>query len=227
MTSRHLTKLKLSIKYHLDYFDYIENNERILQEYKCIFIHIPKTGGTTISNALKSLPLKSSNIIPFMHKHAKAFEVKCILGKKIWEKYFTFAFVRNPWDLMVSSYHWWLQKAYQFKHLLDYANKVKDLGNFSNFIYSKYGQEMLNEQEGDIIDWISDGNDIIVDFIGRFENLQEDWNKVCKEINVTSIDLSHMNKTERRDYREYYTNETKELIAQRFHKTIEHFGYEF
>jgi len=70
--------------------------------------------------------------------------------------------------------------------------------------------------------------DPIVDFIGRYENLQEDFNKVCKAIGIAPVKLLHKNKSERpKDYREAYNNKTKEIVARVFAKDIELFKYTF
>jgi len=72
-----------------------------------------------------------------------------------------------------------------------------------------------------------DGNDM-TDFIGRFENLQEDFDTVCSIMNILSTDVGHLNRSEDRDYRTYYTsNETKDLVAAKDRWVIDRFGYTF
>ena len=204
--------------------------ERISHDYKCIFIHIPKTGGNSITMALNKLPKKNNTperSTPSIGKHAKARNVKRALGNDVWEEYFSFALVRNPWDLMVSSYHWWLQKAYKWEHTHTDIKEIERMGSFDNFMHSKYGQEQINEYEGALFDWISENDEVIVDFVGRFENFQKDWNKICEHIGVVPTTIPHANKTQRKNYREYYTPETKQIVHERFKKVIDLYGYEF
>ncbi len=205
--------------------------ERILHGYKCIFIHIPKTGGNSIMASLNTLPKRKAaeEFPPVKYpKHATAVEVKGVVGDPMWEEYFSFAFVRNPWDLMVSSYGWWLQKAHKWEKFHLNVREIEQMGSFAAFMHSRYGRRMLNRSEGSIFDWISEDGKIIVDFVGRFECLQEDWDKVCEQIGAPRSQLAHMNRTERKaSYREYYSAETRQIVADRFHKTIEMFGYEF
>ena len=205
--------------------------ERILHGYGCIFVHIPKTGGNSIMASLNSLPQRraAAEFPPVKYpKHAKAAEVKGVVGDPLWEEYFSFAFVRNPWDLMVSSYGWWLQKAQKWEKFHLNVREIERMGSFSAFMHSRYGRRMINRSEGDIFDWISEDGRIIVDFVGRFESLQEDWDRICDRIGAPRRQLPHMNRTERKaSYREYYSEETRRIVAERFHRTIEMFGYEF
>jgi len=148
---------------------------------KYVFIHIPKCAGSSIHRALGVLHAQRSLPVgkPKYHKHAKAATVREVLGPA-WNECFKFAFIRNPWDLMVSSYHWWLTYAEIFPALHKDVARIREMGSFSVFIRSEFGGSMLNEHHGrDLTEWISDGNEIIVDFVGRYENLDEDWSKVC------------------------------------------------
>ena len=67
----------------------------------------------------------------------------------------------------------------------------------------------------------------MVDFIGKFENLETDFEYICKKIGVNGIKLPHKNKTQRKNYRDYYNENTKTIIANWYKKDIDYFGYEF
>jgi hypothetical protein len=206
----------------------IRRHEYVLHGYRCIFVHIPKTGGDSIHEALASLPRKTDVIAPRLPKHAKAFEVRDVLGDAVWKDYFSFAFVRNPWDQMVSSYHWWLQKAPVYAKLRDPdVCRVRRMQSFAEFLDSGYGRTMINEMPGNTFDWISQDGQIIVDFVGRFEHFGRDWLTVCDRLGISPPALPHVNSTRRQPYREYYTDETRAIVEQRFRKIIETFGYEF
>lgn len=205
------------------------HNPRIQHEYQAIFIHIPKTAGTSITEELKKLPQKQQNLSPKMSKHAKAWEVRALLGEEIWHNYFTFSFVRNPWDLMVSSYHWWLQKAVNMEQYKDHAKKIQQMDDFREFLRSKYGQKMINERYGDLYHWLADrkGNKRIVDYIGKVETLQKDWEQICERLELEPTRIGQHNPTQRADYRDYYDYKSKDLVARRFARTIQEFGYDF
>lgn len=226
-------KLKLEVIRRLSIADRMNSIPTILPKQKLIFIHIPKTGGSSVANALENLCDRDKKIAAQPlgklqpNRHLKAKEVKYLLGEKIWYEFFSFAFVRNPWDLMVSQYHWWLQKASQYPGCRKDVEKIKRMGNFTNFLNSKYGQKMFHDTTGNMFDWISEDEKIVVDFVGKFENFQSDLDEVCQSLNIEPIKLPHTNKTKRKPYQDYYNEETKQFVAHRFQKTIEMFGYEF
>jgi len=196
---------------------------------KYVFIHIPKCAGSSIHRALGVLHAQRSWPVgkPKYHKHAKATKVRQVLGPA-WNECFKFAFIRNPWDLMVSSYHWWLTYAEIFPALHKDIARIREMGSFSVFIRSEFGRSMLNEHRGgDLTEWISDGDEIIVDFIARYETLNEDWSKVCRALKVPPLPLGRENQVVRQDYRGFYDDESRELVANRFRRTIELFGYRF
>ena len=69
--------------------------------------------------------------------------------------------------------------------------------------------------------------DILVDFIGKFENLEKDFNFICEKIGIDA-ELPHINYSKRKNkYRDYYTEETRDLIGEYYKEEIELFGYEF
>ncbi len=223
-----LAKLKLFGKRLVGYKSRIKyRNARILHDYQCIFVHIPKTAGNSVSHVLNQLPRESDNLSPKISKHAKAFEIKYLLGEELWEQYFSFAFVRNPWSLMVSCYHWWLQKAKDIKYHSGKAKQVAAMKDFNEFMQSKFGRKMINERYGNMFDWISENNKIIVDYVGKLETIEKDWEHICEQLKIKQMPLPHINKSKHRDYRKYYNDESIQIVAERFKKTIDLFDYSF
>jgi len=226
---RSMLQTKNSLKYFIKRLGIYNRNYRFDPEYQYIFIHIPKTAGSSVYTALKSLPRKNRTrcpVYPIEH-HAKASEVKKVVGDKLWNDYFTFCFVRNPWDLMVSCYHWWLKKAYQFKHCDQVVDEIEQMGNFKNFMRSPYGMSMINEFEGNLADWYMERNNKIVDFVGSVENINNDWEVICNRLGIHYRKLPVINKINRDHYRKFYNNETTEFVANRFSMTIKLFNYQF
>ena len=206
----------------------------IRHDHEFIFVHIPKTAGTSIHTALGDLPRK-----PFegrrrsqkIHKHTRAAEIRRVVGDDVWSRYFVFAFVRNPWDLMASSYRWWLEKADRFPELAEHRQAIGEMEGFSAFLKSHYGREWINEFQGNMLDWLEgEGRDegrIIVDFVGRVETIDADWRTICERGNLPFRPLPHENITQRGSYRDLYDDEARALVAERFAREIARFGYEF
>ena len=210
---------------------------------KCVHVHIPKTGGTSITAALRSAwarkPLservairlrlggKGPAAVRRFHKHAKARDMHAVVGERAWHDHFSFAVVRNPWDLMVSSYHWWLESADRWKNLRTHARAVAALGSFPRFMDSPYGRERMGEHIGSFRDWICDTEGrVLVDTVGRFERMEQDWRGITARLGI-QVDLPHLNRGSRGDYRAYYDEPSKQIVAERFAWAIEYFEYRF
>lgn len=211
-------------------------------KYNFLFVHIAKTGGTSVRAALAPLRwrdplywpaflcsrlshLTGHRIASKLPRHAKVIAAKEMLPHEVFEKLFKFAFVRNPWDLQVSSWHHIRRER---PHLLT------GIEDFPTFIRWKLDPERPYQYHIDTSielqsDYLKDlSGRIIVDFIGRYENLQEDFDQVCRTIGIAPRQLPHKRQAKNRsDYRKYYTDEIAELVAQRFKPDIEAFGYTF
>jgi len=202
---------------------------RILHDWECIYVHVPKTAGSSITTALNELPPgpAGNKKRQKMFKHVTASELRRKLGASVWDRYFTFAVVRNPWDLMVSSYNWWLQWAPNWTKFRNSVADIEAMGSFERFMLSDYGRKKINQMEGDIFDWIAENDEIIVKYVARFENLQDDWKTICDHLKASPPPLPHENRTNRRSYRAHYSDETRQIVADRFQRAIDAFGYEF
>lgn len=144
---------------------------------------------------------------------------ECILnyvGKKICNESFIFTSVRNPYSRAVSMY----------KH--SSWRPVKTFKNFCNLIANNdYPSECAKWHSSTLTEHLLDENTIKVDFVIRLENLQEDFNIVCDKIDTPRQELPHRNTSKHRHYTEYYDDETRAMIAKRYAKDIEYFGYKF
>jgi hypothetical protein len=209
-------------------------------EYRFIFIHIPKTAGTSITSILQELParrfVRLQELLLFprrvrpwhVRRHDTALNIRSKIGDDQFARFFKFAVVRNPWDLMVSSYFWWTQKATRWSVFDEDTRVIAEMNGFCEFARSHYGACMINEFRGDMLDLITDLNGrVIVDYVARFERLDDDMLEICRRIGVPYRPLPRANFTERKPYREYYDEETRNLIGWRFQREIALFGYEF
>ena len=202
----------------------------ISHKHKFVFICVPKTGSTSISNALKEYCIDLSPL----KKHLTYSEYLNLNRRheKVNKDYFFFAFVRNPFDRLVSQFrftgkHWWRRAGFQEESLCfeKYVKQIVayDLPFSSHLYNSKKQSKSIHDKDWSQLQFLSEN----LDFIGRFENLQEDFNIVCDKIGIPKQQIPHKNKRKHKHYTEYYDEETKQIVAEKYANDIEYFGYEF
>ncbi|MFZ7145435.1 MAG: sulfotransferase family 2 domain-containing protein [Bacteroidota bacterium] len=208
----------------------------ISHKKKFIFIHIYKVAGTSIRKALDPFNDMSAADFPWYQNiifwlgarynifsqhsmnHIKAAHLKQLLPGKIYNEYFKFSFVRNPWDWQVSLYHFMIQNTKHPQHHI-----IKKMKNFDEYIdwvvknEHSLQKDFLYDKEGNLI----------VDYIGKFENLQEDFKEICLRLEIEPVALPLTNKSSHSHYRDYYSNESRDKIYETFKEDIEYFHYKF
>lgn len=186
-----------------------------------IFADHPK--GTEFLRMLRDdLPLVSLEVFP--QQHLPAAVLRELVGAEEWERCFTFAFVRNPWDRLVSLYHY--LKAHMANAAVreaqpDMAALIDRASDFTAFV--SLSQVIGNDLSKLLLD---ERGSLLVDFVGRFERMEEDLAHVSRRIGV-SLALPRLNGSVHGNYREYYTSATRALVAKRYALDIETFGYTF
>jgi chondroitin 4-sulfotransferase 11 len=190
---------------------------------KCILVHIQRTGGASIENLLRSNDGDIGSHLYQGRRHMSAREVRALVGPEIWGGYFKFAFVRNPWDRLVSWYHLCTQ-SFNPNNFSRYIREHAP--TFDDFV-TKTTTGPAEKTTYNQLDYVTDENgEMMLDFVGRYEALHDEFSIVKARLNL-SFELPHVNKSAHKDYREYYTEETREIVAQRFARDIAFFGYDF
>lgn len=177
------------------------------------FIHINKNGGRSIEKAL-GIPTE----------HRTALEKRAELGNAAWERRFCFAIVRNPWDRVVSQYFF---RRAEGKNGLDTGDVP--LTEWVRLVYKDRDPRYVDEPLVFEPQWnwmVDESGELILDFIGRFENLAADFAQVCSRIGVDTL-LPHVNRTDHEHCREYYDERSIEIVRRYFAVDIEKFDYEF
>jgi len=197
-----------------------------------IFVHVPKTGGTSISKWFieNVSECKSKSTKTFYSKHYPYF-----LFDDEHKKYFSFGMVRNPWERMVSGYFYELKKFRNRKTMLenqhpkikpskahwqqDYIKDKLDLleQGFDAYVQSREYYTMKNTQK-----YYLEG----VDCVLRLENIQEDFKIIQNQVNCYTP-LKHLNKSEHDNYKKYYNKTVKEIVDDYFAEDIETYQYVF
>ncbi len=198
-------------------------------QHRFAFIHVQKTAGLSIHKALlgwapeaqQRLPGLDACRDPLRNRHLHACDLRGFVGEDSWKELFSFAFVRNPWDRLVSWYNMCLERP-----TTPFMHRVRqDARSFDDFLTMTSG--LAERTTYNQIDYVAnERGEILVDFVGRFEALRTDFQHVCDKIGMPFW-LPHINRGQAVDYRSYYTRETRDLVAERFRRDIEAFGYEF
>ena len=203
---------------------------RISHKHKFIFIAIPKTGSTVIRNyldAYSDIKGNSSNLSPYYH-HVKASSLKSYFLKNNlnWSSYYKFSFVRNPFARLVSQYFYWLKVAdsdpqKHNKQFHDNCIFVKqNAKSFNDFILKPDFEGMHEHPQ---TSWFTDD----MNFVGKLENLQSDFNRVCNDIGIPVKSLQKTNKTNHTHYTDYYNESTISFVTKKYADEINKFNYSF
>ena len=187
----------------------------ICHDLKCIFLHVQRTAGTSITRML----LDAGRVFAPVGLHQSAADLRASDPRQ-WDEYFTFAVVRNPWDVWVS---WYFHRTAKYRIPAAYQNFaawIRDWQTWYNrhpFVYA--------DQWG----LVSDGQRVLVDRLLRFETLEEDLAAVRQCLGIVGhAGLPHLNASKRQaDYRAYYDVETRQIVASLAKADIENFGYSF
>ncbi len=221
---------------------------------KCLYIHIPKTAGQSIESVFlqraglsweqRSSMLLKSNSNPqkgpprLAHLTAREYLDYGYLTPKEFNKLFRFTFVRNPWDRLVSEYRY-KQHKYSFKDFLFKHFPEKNIDDYRhhNGIY----RHVMPQYKF----IYNDKGKCLVNFVGKFENIDEDFAIVSNMICQQRLSLPHKNKTSAKGinsifkrftkteknkidhYRSFYDSESKEFVEMFYQQDIELFDYTF
>ena len=225
----------------------------ISHKFRCIFVHVPKTAGQSIEHFflnLQQLTLREKHQLllrkntdpklgPSRLAHMRATEYhECgYISKERFNDYFSFAFVRNPWERLVSEYlHKKIDKKQSLKEFVlnglpeanDFCDKYRHIIPQSDYLFDNHGNQMVN-------------------FIGRFENLQEDFNYVCQRLDIKNSQLPHKNSSYsprrfllrkirhlfsnnnriKKHYSEYFDEELFDVVSKMYERDINKFDYKF
>ena len=203
----------------------------VSESRKFVFVHIFKTAGTSVKRALRRYAMPGwQEPVNFFFKrmgipqfgprqwsdHFSAGQLIEEIGRQQFNSYFSFAFVRNPWDWEVSHYKYICRNDRHVDH-----ERVRKFVGFSDYLKWRCDGNFRLQR-----DYLTDGDDLVVDFVGRFERLDVDFAHVCSQIGVKRR-LPKLNRTRRRPFREFYDANLVELITKTYEPDIRLFEYEF
>ncbi len=147
------------------------------------------------------------------YEHMPAWRIRAYAGETIWRDYYKFSFERNPWDRQVSWYH--------------YKTKSKADGARPSFDAFNADQRRAWVENWDLY---TQADKPILDFVGRYENLDEDFERVLERIGLSGqviLPKANVSRDRAQGYRQYYTASARQLIGGWYAREIQHFGYDF
>lgn len=194
-----------------------------LRRHKCIFVHIPKTAGTSVLQALGKTSGGRDHLPWYVYYNA---------NPRIYDKYFKFCFVRNPWDRVHSAYRYLLTGGNQRRDL-ETAETLRSMGTFDNFVVEGLGNgnfrshALFLPQANFVIGW-NDG--LMVDFVGRYESLETDFRVIAERLKLNP-QLPHKNQAlapPEKNYVHAYTRpEAVGVVEEIYREDILRFNYSF
>jgi len=189
-------------------------------EHRCIFVHIPKNAGSSVSRSLGIKP----------NGHTGIWTYQMIFSPEEFRNYFKFAVVRNPWDRVLSAFLF-LKNGGISKGDKQWQEFLSSYETFDDFVRLGLSRTMTMSRSHfrPQRDYICVGsNPPAMDFICYYEDLDADFRYVCEKLNINAP-LLKLNVTEsgRRDYKSYYTEETRRKVAELYADDIRILGYSF
>ena len=210
-------------------------------KHKFLFIHVPKTGGNSIQNILADYSedtlianekhqdgierFELRNNTYKLKKHSKLSRYRKLLDTDLYQQLFKFATIRNPWDKMISMYFSphrgtdkWSRE--EFILLIKNSATLQDYVNLPSFSDRLRKHLELAARPRPL--------DRDIDYLIRFETLNDDFNIVCRKIGLPAVaKLPVRNRGDRKHYSHYYDDELREIVAHKFANEITYGGYTF
>jgi len=217
----------------------------ISRKHNFIYVHIPKAAGQSITNAL--VPYAALNyqkalayVVPFRYQlkllsalkrylnlyvwpqpyadHARAWQICESLGEEYFSEYFSFTFVRNPWDRLLSAYSYALVNKRHGRHKL-----ISSFSGFNDYVRWHCIEDSIGLQSDFVF-----GNDgrKLLSYVGRVENIEAGIGEIEEAIGI-QLRLSKHNVSNTLNYRNVYSKDTRELVARTYAPDIDAFDYSF
>ncbi|MEM9186410.1 MAG: sulfotransferase family 2 domain-containing protein [Planctomycetota bacterium] len=207
--------------------------------HRFLFFHVPKTAGVSVAERFEPYAHRPERLAMNRLLERVGIRVNLLLGPHRWKRFrchttaatvryalppdlfgslFKFAFVRNPWDWLVSRYHYILQAQHHGQR-----RRVIRLDGFADYVRWQGSRRRRGQ-----VEMLVDGRgELLVDYVGRYETLKYDYALIAQRIGISTRPLGQLNTSKRGDYRDYYDRRTREYVLDRWRRDIEELCYEF
>lgn len=203
----------------------------ISRDKKFVFVHVPKTGGDSVSRALADVADIDGSAGNLKHWSARRICNSMFpIGDQNWSDFLSFGVIRNPWEQVHSDYHFCRSHPVPPESVGGWRDKVvrcKQI-SFAEFVVDMCGQHG-RAGSGLFAHYLADrsGNQMVTQVL-RHERLAEDFAGICQSLSLPTINLPRVNVTRGRPgYRDEYDDRSRFLVSRKFADDIERFDYTF
>ncbi len=204
------------------------------ESHQFLFVHVQKTAGTSITRTLAPHALAPSSARwnkllsdlglrrdwhrHYFRIHAPLARAEQIIPPEEFARLFKFAFVRNPWDRLVSWYSYILEDRDHHRHA-----RVRRMGSFERFVHGEAARARRSQW------WMlkNSRGELGVDFVGRFENLEADMASVCSRIGIAYHPLPRAKTSRHAPWQSFYTPALAQFVSEHWGDEARAFGYQF
>lgn len=193
------------------------------RQNRCIFVHIPKCAGVAVADSLFGRDCGG---------YLKMRYYRLLFSPQEYQDYFKFTFVRNPWDRLVSAFHFLRDGGITERDRTWNEANLAGYEDFDHFVRKGLPRRAVRSWIHFIpqIDYLRTPwtSKLPVDFVGRFEHLERDFKIVCQRLGRTAdLVVANQGKPRKADYRGYYSSTTQRIVEQYYIDDIRTFGYDF
>ncbi len=203
----------------------------ISHKLKCIFIAIPKTATHAIRFALRehldesdeeqvglfvNKSYSDPEIARLKHGHVTCEQLKKSVGEEIWNEYFKFAVIRNPYDRFVS------YCAFMYRDREDFHENPQSF-MYNSLLSRKTKKHILFKPQSEFV--CDSHGELMIDYAGKYENLQESYDHICGQLGIKSQELQKVNTSKHLRYTDYYNDELKQMVAEMYDSDFINLGY--
>lgn len=199
-------------------------------KHKFLFIHVPKTGGNSLQIILRDY--SEDEIIvdaPYQDgverfevrnpryqivKHSTLSDYRSVIEPEVYAQLFKFGTLRNPWDRMVSLYFSPHRGVTRWDRN-DFLALIESTPPIRHHILEQPSYSVAGRLDRDL------------DCLLRFENLEQDFFRVCDRLGIARTTLPQRNRSQHAHYAQYYNAKLRALVARKFAEEIEFGGYRF
>ena len=226
------------------------------QQLGLIYIGVPKTGSTSVTRALKTwqsavpedLQFHKGKVDktfreghrigrftrpwpwPHWQKHLSAAQIQYLIGKEEFSRCTSFTTVRNPWARLVSIYFFTHKDNEPSAAEKSKSGAKRRFHNreFEPWIRRRWLRHKLGLAPKSQLSMLVDkDSQLLVDHIGRLEEIQQTLDWVSEDRNLQKIEAPHVNGTRQGHYAQFYTPDTRDMVAEMCQEDIEYFNYSF